>query len=183
MSRCKLALSAIGMILTTMVVGPALAAITCGEPVPAPKFQVGDTWTWRSEKGQESTDKVIQVDGDTTQILRSNGQIAFVDKDGILQQVRKKNGKVVRTQGAGAYTTIGKKVLDFPLQQGKKWEYSFTDSSASNLWGLQTYISLSFSAEPWPLFTKRLARLTVRDLQRCIDRLCGPQASWALALG
>lgn len=64
-----------------------------------------------------------------------------MDKDGILQKVRKKNGKVVTTQGAGAYTTIGKKVLDFPLQKGKKWEYSFTDFPANNLEGMQTYIN------------------------------------------
>jgi len=42
--------------------------------------------------------------------------------------------------------------------------------------------SLSFSAAPWPLFTTRPARLTIRDLQRCINRLCRVQVSRALPL-
>ena len=139
MSRRTLALSATVMILTTVVAVRTLAATTCGEPAPVPRFQVGDKWTWRDNGGKEATDEVIQVEGDTTQIRWNSGDVAYLDKNRILQKVRKKNGEVVSTQGTGDYRAIGQKVMDFPLQIGKTWKYSFTGAPDSNLGTLQTY--------------------------------------------
>jgi len=125
-------------ILLLTIWGAALAA-DCGEPVPAPKFQVGEKWTWRNGKGVESTDEVVQVEGDFIQIKWSNGDLASYDKDRILRKVVRKSGEVITQQGAGAYTTVGQKVLDFPLQVGKKWDYTYTAQPSSGLGTFQTY--------------------------------------------
>ena len=121
-----------------MTWGVAIAA-DCGEPTPAPKYQVGEKWTWRNEKGTESSDEVVQVEGDIAQIRWSNGDVAFYDKDRIIRKVVRANGEVLTKKGAGAYTTIGEKVLDFPLQVDKKWERSYFAAALVGGAGLQTY--------------------------------------------
>ncbi len=39
-----------------------LYAADCREPVPAPKYKVGEKWTWRTEKGREWNNEVVQVE-------------------------------------------------------------------------------------------------------------------------
>jgi len=105
--------------------GTSALAVDCGEPVPAPKYQVGERWGWQDEKGRKWSWEVVQVEGDTAQIRWGNGDVASYDKDWIVRKVVRKNGEVLTTQGIDRYTTIGQKVLDFPLQVGKKWYYTY----------------------------------------------------------
>jgi hypothetical protein len=63
------------LISPTLPAPPPVAAARCSDPVPVPKLQVGEKWTFRDEKGVESTSEVIEVDGDTTRLRRSNGDV------------------------------------------------------------------------------------------------------------
>jgi hypothetical protein len=127
------------MMLFLMFTWGAAFAADCGEPVSAPQYQVGEKWTWRNEKGREWTDQVLQVNEGLTQIKWSNGEVGFYDKDRVLRQVKKTNGELVTQQGAGQYVAIGQKTLDFPLQAGKTWNYSFYGQPRGGGTGLQTY--------------------------------------------
>jgi len=106
------------MSLVGMAWGTQAFAAVCGEPLSAPTYQVGEKWTWRSEKGAEWSDSVVQVEGTVAQIKRPNGEVAFFDRDWIIRQVKPRNGELVTQQGA-KYTTIDQKTMDFPLQVGK----------------------------------------------------------------
>jgi len=110
--------------LVGMAWGTQAFAAVCGEPLSAPTYQVGEKWTWRSEKGAEWSDSVVQVEGTVAQIKRPNGEVAFFDRDWIIRQVKPRNGELVTQQGA-KYTTIDQKTMDFPLQVGKSWQYTF----------------------------------------------------------
>lgn len=105
---------------------PPVAAHRCSDPAPAPRFQVGEKWTWRNDRGEENTDEVIEVDGETTRMRKSNGDVVFLDKDRVLQKVHLKNGDVLTAPGANVYPEIGKKMMEFPLVPGKSWEWRFT---------------------------------------------------------
>lgn len=111
----------------------------CGEPIAAPKYQVGDEWTWRDERGHEKTHKVIQVEGEITQIMWTNGDVAHYDKDRVIRKVVKRKGEILVKQGTGGYRTIGQKEFDFPLQVGREWEFSYSGRPAQGSYGLQTY--------------------------------------------
>jgi hypothetical protein len=116
-------------------------AMDCGEPVPAPKYQAGERWTWRDEKGREGMSVVLQVEGDMTQIRLLTGDVASYDKDWIIQKVVRTTGEVVTTQGAGATVTarVGQKTLDFPLQVGKQWEISAYAQARSGLGTMERF--------------------------------------------
>jgi hypothetical protein len=101
---------------------PVLAATDCGAAVPAPKHQAGEKWTWRDEQGKEWTDFVL-AEGDLTQMKWPNGDVAYHDKDLVTRMVSRPNGQVITKQGAGVYTAVGVKTIDFPLQVGKDWAY------------------------------------------------------------
>ncbi len=113
----------------------------CGEPVPAPKHQVGEKWTWRDEKGREGTSVVLQVEGDTAQIRLLTGDVATYDKNWVIQKVVRTTGEVVTAQGAGATVTVrvGQKSLDFPLQVGKQWEIGAVAQPRAGSMGLERY--------------------------------------------
>jgi hypothetical protein len=113
------------VLLVGMAWGAQAFAAACGEPLSAPTYQVGETWTWRSEKGAEWSNAVVQVVGGAgAQIERPNGEVAFFDRDWIIREVQPKNGELVTRQGAN-YPTVDQKTLDFPLQVGKSWQYTF----------------------------------------------------------
>lgn len=135
----RLAVLSVAIVLLMTWGGLALGAADCGEPAAAPKYQVGEKWTWRDEKGRERTNEVVQVEGDIAQIRWSDGDVASYDKDWIIRKVVRRNGEVLTKQGAGAYTTIGEKVLDFPLQADKKWERSYLAQPRAGTGTLQTY--------------------------------------------
>jgi len=120
-----LGLLAMTMSLPALLAAQVFAAALCNEPVPAPTFTVGEKWTWRDERGAETTTEVIQVEGGITQMKEDTGDVTFYDQDGVVQKVRKKNGEVVARPGVGAYAAIGQKTMDFPLHIGKQWQWSY----------------------------------------------------------
>ena len=138
MFRCAFGLLAM-MVLLVVTAPQTFGATTCNEPAPVPKFEVGEKWTWRDERGVERIDEVIQVEGDTTQFKGDNGDVAFYDQDRILQKIHKKNGEVITKQGAGGNTAIGQRTIVFPLQIGKKWEYSYLGNASSGTSTMVTY--------------------------------------------
>ncbi len=112
------------VVLVGMTWGAQAFAAACGEPRSAPTYQVGEKWTWRGEQGVEWSNSVEQVEGTVAQIRGPNGEVALFDKDWIIRQVKPKNGELTTQQGA-KYTTIDQKTMDFPLQVGKAWQYTF----------------------------------------------------------
>lgn len=113
----------VGLSLLMALEGDALSAIDCGEPVPAPKYSVGDRWVSRNEKGGESTREVVGFEGDLAQVKWSNPALepdkegtVFIDPDGVIRKAIRPNGEVVTKQGRGSpYDSIGERTLDFPL--------------------------------------------------------------------
>jgi hypothetical protein len=105
-----------------------LEAADCGEPVPAPKYQAGDKWLWRNERGVEDSSEVVGFEGELAQI-KSGQLLLFVDPDRVLRKVVRPNAQPVTKQGTGRpYETIGQKELDFPLQVGKSWSFTFLNT-------------------------------------------------------
>jgi len=132
MKRAVVLSVAVLFLAVTVWGAPALAAADCGAPVPAPKHQVGEKWTWQDERGGGLSEEVL-AEGDLTQMKLQNSDVAFHDKDLIVQFVKRPNGEIVRTQSIESYVlglrtvnpTVGHKTLDFPLQVGKEWGHSF----------------------------------------------------------
>jgi hypothetical protein len=75
-----------------------------------------------------------------TQIKLPSGSVAYIDKDWVMQQVRTPEGKVITTQGAGVYTQIGQKDLDFPAQVGKQWMFTYLAPPSSGTGVMVPYI-------------------------------------------
>jgi len=124
MGKRVVVLSVAVLFLSLTVAGaPASAAVRCGEPVLAPKHQAGEKWTWRDEQGREWSE-AVQAEGDLTQMKWANGDVAYHDKDLVTRMVSRPNGQVITKQGAGLYTAVGVKTIDFPLQVGNGWEYN-----------------------------------------------------------
>ena len=119
----------------------AWAATECGEPVPAPRYLVGEKWAYRDDKGREGVSVVLQVEGELTQIRLLTGDVVFYDRDWIIQKVVRTTGEVITAQGAGATVTVrvGQKWLDFPLQTGKQWDVSAYAQSRSGLGSMERY--------------------------------------------
>ena len=119
---------AVVFLMVTTWGAKTLEAADCGEPVRAPKYQVGDKWLWRNAKGVESTSEVVGFEGELAQ-MKSGELLLFVDPDRVLRKVVRANGEVVTKQGSGRpYETIGQKELDFPLQVGKGWSFTFVNT-------------------------------------------------------
>jgi len=116
------------------------APADCGEPVVAPTYNVGETWTWRDDKGREWSNEVLRIEGGMTQIKLPNGSIAYVDKDWVMRQVQTPDGKLITTQGAGTYTQIGQKDLDFPAQVGKQWMFTYPSPPSAGTGTMVTYV-------------------------------------------
>ncbi len=128
---------AVSFLVITAWGAPSSAALDCGAPVLAPKHHVGEKWTWRDERGGEIIE-AVQAEGDMTEMKLPNGDVAFHDQDLVVRQVKRRNGEIVRTQTIepavsglrSVNPTVGKKTLDFPLQVGKEWSYSYIASAA-----------------------------------------------------
>lgn len=136
MKICRTLIAGVSLSLLIATEGMALAAVECGEPVPAPKYQVGDKWISRSEKGREMATEVVGFEGDLAQVEwktppfgPAKGML-FYDRDRVIRKAIKPNGEVVTAQGREwPYDRIGQRELDFPLQVGKSWDFSFTSGS------------------------------------------------------
>ena len=133
MNKPSVALSlSVGILILSGWGIQVVRAADCGEPVPAPKYQVGEKWTWRDEKGNERTREVVGFEGDLAAIKWSNPRsqpdregTLFFDSDWVIRKALRPDGSVITQQGAGIYTTVGQRLLDFPLQVGKTWERSY----------------------------------------------------------
>jgi len=115
------------LIVMVLTWGAQTFAADCGEPVPAPKYKVGDNWVSKDERGGEITQEVVGFEGDLAQVRwvdprwepDRKGTI-FIDPDGIIRKAIRPNGEVVTKQGRGKpFELIGQKELDFPLAVGK----------------------------------------------------------------
>jgi hypothetical protein len=109
---------------------------------------VGEKWTWRDERGIENTQEVVGFEGDLVQVKWANPSsapdkegILFFDSDRVIRKAIRPNGEIVTQQGAGIYTTVGQKLMDFPLQVGKKWDRSYMTQPLSGLGTLRTYLN------------------------------------------
>jgi hypothetical protein len=150
MKRCVLVI-ALGVGLTPMMIsGEALGAADCGEPVMAPKLQVGDMWVLPSEKeGAESTAEVVGFEGDLAVIQFKNPAFeggkefwTYVDSERVIRKVKRPNGEVVTRQGAGwPYDRLGQRELDFPLSVGKEWSFSFPTRGQDVGWRLYKIVA------------------------------------------
>ncbi|MFB3819568.1 MAG: hypothetical protein ACE147_18070 [Candidatus Methylomirabilales bacterium] len=73
-----------------------------------------------------------------TQMKSGSGDIAFHDRDLVVRYVKRRSGEIVRTQTVepaitglhATNATVGHKTLDFPLQVGKQWTYSYIASAS-----------------------------------------------------
>ncbi len=131
------AIAVSGLFLFTATCAKALAATDCGEPVPAPKYQVGDKWISRNERGVESMREVVGLEGDLAKVKWANPTaepdkdgIVFIDPEGVIRKAIRPNGEVVTKQGRGRpFDLIGQKELDFPLHVGKRWDFDYMSGS------------------------------------------------------
>lgn len=120
----------LGFFLVTGMLNEALAAASCGEPVPAPMWQIGDTWTFQDELGDERTETVLGYEGELTIVERGRTRqrsILFYDADLVLRKVVQPDGTVLDKPDHGFL--FGLKTLDFPLHVGKTWSFTVADSS------------------------------------------------------
>jgi hypothetical protein len=104
-------------------------AAGCGFPVVVPKYEVGEEWTWKNDKGREWTNRVMEIEGESTAIRWPEDNLAYYNKDWVVEKVKKSSGELVDKQGAGIFGEIGQKIVDFPLEPGKKWSWSNTSRS------------------------------------------------------
>ncbi|MCX5733440.1 MAG: hypothetical protein NTW68_03815 [candidate division NC10 bacterium] len=123
----------------TIWLSTAVFAADCGMPVAAPKYEGNEEWKWKNDKGREWVNRVIGVEGETTAIEWANKNIGYYNKDWVIERVKRGSGEVVDKQGAGTFIDIGQKVLDFPLELGKQWRWSFVDTPSGGYTGLVTY--------------------------------------------
>jgi hypothetical protein len=123
----------IGVFFLMAIWSDEAAAADCGEPVLAPKLSVGDKWVWRNDKGGQSSQEVVGIEGDLFQIRWADPALepdkegmVFVDPHGVIRKAIRTNGEVVTAQGQGRpYQFIGQRELDFPLQVGKRWDFTY----------------------------------------------------------
>jgi hypothetical protein len=107
----------------------------------APSVVAGEQWTIKDDKGREFTTRIVGTEGGLTKMEWANGDMAFYDEALVLRKVLRKNGEVLTKPGAGAYVTIGHKTLDFPLEVGKKWDYSYMGQPAGGLGTMMSYLN------------------------------------------
>jgi hypothetical protein len=146
MEKRRVAIAFAVMLLVGLTWAAQAFAADCGEPLSAPTYQVGDKWTWRNDKGVTWHNAVVLVEGDVTQMEWPNGAIAFLDKDWIVRQVKPKDGELV-TQPGAKFTSIGEKVLDFPLQIGKTWERTVVAQTSTGLGNVTTSYKIAACEE------------------------------------
>ena len=69
---------ALTSLIWVVLPGPASLAATCPESVPAPKYQVGDRFTWKYPDGKEKVWEVTGFDGNLAQVKWSDEQAQWV---------------------------------------------------------------------------------------------------------
>jgi hypothetical protein len=119
--------------LTAMTRGVQVFGADCGEPVAAPKYNVGDKWASRDERGTESSQEVVGFEGNLAQIRWTDPRwepdgkgMILVDSEGVIRKAIRPNGDIVTTQGKGRpFELIGQREFDFPLLVGKRWSFNY----------------------------------------------------------
>ena len=126
-------------VLLVMTTGAAVsAAVNCGEPVAAPKWEIGDTWTVQDEQGEERTETVVGFEGKLVRLEWSytdRNVVLLVDSDLVLRKVITADGMVLERPGRNEWNWIGIRVLHFPLHGGKTWTFRF-DRDGTAYWML-----------------------------------------------
>ena len=85
MTRCPHVVGAGLLLWMAMCLAPqAAGAAVCGEPVAAPKHEVGEEWTWKDEKGREWTNRVVGIEGEFALMRWPGEEIAYYDKDWVI---------------------------------------------------------------------------------------------------
>jgi hypothetical protein len=141
------ALLALIPIVGVILLGTVSFAANCTDPVPAPKYQVGDRFAWKYANGKERVWEVTGLEGNLTQVKWTDGNSSwasdnegtyFFDQDWVIRKGVTKKGDALLSPKIGAFSLIGKKDLDFPLQMGKTW--NFMSQNRSRL-GLENFSS------------------------------------------
>lgn len=131
---------AFGVSLSIVLLTRNSLAASCNEPVKAPQYQVGDRYTWKYQNGKEATWDVVGFDNNLAQIkwtdqtnsLESEKEgMYFIDQNWIRQKGANSKGEVVLPPAMGAFSFLGKNYLDFPLQVGKKWSFTYQTRSVA----------------------------------------------------
>lgn len=107
-------------------VGEAMAA-NCGEPVPAPKFEVGDNSSFQDELGEERTERFVGVEGGLNRPERAypdSKAVMFLASDLVLRKAIDRDGTVYDRPGKTKWVSIGQRWVDFPLHVGKTWSFT-----------------------------------------------------------
>ncbi len=129
-------ISIIGVIL----LGTASFAGSCTDPVPAPKYQVGDKFTWQYTNGKVKVWEVKGFEGNLAEVNWSDGEAVwasdsegtyFLDQDWVIRKGINKKGEVFLASKFGAFSLLGVKGLDFPLQIGKTWYFTAQSKGTS----------------------------------------------------
>ncbi len=117
-----------------MLLGTESFAANCTDSIPAPKYQVGDKFTWKYANGKERVWEITGLEGNLTEVKWSDGNSVwdsdkegtyFFDQDRVIRKGVTKNGVVLLSPKPGAFSMIGIKDVDFPLQMGKAWNISY----------------------------------------------------------
>jgi hypothetical protein len=123
----------VSFLLGVAVAAKGVAAAKCGEPVAAPKWEIGDNWTIQDELGDERTETVVGFEGALARVeSQRTGRktLRFFDADQVLRKVIEPDGAVLDTPGQRGYTFLRLKTLEFPLQVGKTWHFTFAQGKA-----------------------------------------------------
>jgi hypothetical protein len=106
--------------LLSLLLLVALSGHAAAQSAEAPTFMVGDEWKWSSGPVQT----VVKVDGDVTVIKGTRGCatcLVHFNKSFVMMNVAQADGSPTDT--SVGFVPVGSewKLLDFPLQVGKKW--------------------------------------------------------------
>jgi len=100
----------------TQETGPTTFKREMTNTATAPKYSVGDKWTFKSAQGATYILKVVEIE--------SNG-IVTVRSDTNCRQYRDEHYTITKFKGdACGFTLMGGRQLDFPLFVGKSWRYT-----------------------------------------------------------
>jgi hypothetical protein len=110
--------------LVSVILLVVLPQFASAQPADSPAYSVGDTWSWST--GFVRT--VVKVDGDVT-IMKGYPNcpscLVYFDKSLNIMKIEQEEGKAADLAAIG-FVPLGKdwKNYEFPLEVGKKWNFS-----------------------------------------------------------
>jgi hypothetical protein len=105
----------------------------CGFPVSAPRFSIGESWTYQDESGAERTDTVVAIEGDLTRIESvglDTKTVVFYDADISLHRLIRPDGSDLKRPQATPWGVLNIKSVDYPLEMGKRWSFAYESDGA-----------------------------------------------------